>query len=69
VYANERKPNRCFIHVLAVPLPRRSYLRRIMAGKASPTIETYAKLAVPLGADLSTRLYPNTGSRSSRLLA
>ncbi|HEY4269244.1 MAG TPA: helix-turn-helix transcriptional regulator [Galbitalea sp.] len=38
-----------------------SCLRRIMAGKASPSLETYAKLAVPLGADLSTRLYPNTG--------
>ena len=38
-----------------------SYLRRIMAGDARPSIETYAKLALPLGADLSTRLYPNTG--------
>lgn len=38
-----------------------SYLRRILAGKAKPSLETYAKLAVPLGADLSTRLYPNTG--------
>jgi transcriptional regulator with XRE-family HTH domain len=40
-----------------------SHLWRIMAGKATPTIETYAKLAVPLGADLATRLYPNTGPR------
>lgn len=38
-----------------------SYLRRIMAGQARPSVETYAKLAVPLGADLATRLYPNTG--------
>ena len=37
------------------------YLSRILAGKAKPTLETYAKLAVPLGADLATRLYPNTG--------
>lgn len=33
----------------------------MMVGKAKPSIETYAKLAVPLGADLATRLYPNTG--------
>ena len=38
-----------------------SFLRRIMAGKARPSLETYAKLAIPLGADLATRLYPNTG--------
>ena len=38
-----------------------SYVRRIVAGTARPSIETYAKLAVPLGADLATRLYPNTG--------
>ena len=38
-----------------------SYLRRIMAGAARPSIETYAKLSMPLGADLATRLYPNTG--------
>jgi transcriptional regulator with XRE-family HTH domain len=37
------------------------HLSRILAGKATPTIETYAKLAIPLGADLATRLYPNTG--------
>lgn len=37
------------------------HLSRVLAGKASPTIELYAKLAIPLGADLSTRLYPNTG--------
>ncbi len=38
-----------------------SYLRRILAGIAKPSLETYAKLAVPLGADLAARLYPNTG--------
>jgi transcriptional regulator with XRE-family HTH domain len=38
-----------------------SYLRRIMAGRSRPSLETYAKLAVPLGADVAARLYPNTG--------
>ncbi len=38
-----------------------SYLRRILAGKARASLETYAKLAIPLGADLSARLYANTG--------
>lgn len=38
-----------------------SYVRRILAGQARPSHETYAKLAVVLGADLATRLYPNTG--------
>jgi transcriptional regulator with XRE-family HTH domain len=37
------------------------HLSRILAGKANPSFETYAKLAVPLGANLATRLYPNTG--------
>lgn len=37
------------------------YLSRIMAGSVAPTLETYARLAVPLGADLAARLYPNTG--------
>ena len=36
-------------------------LSRIVAGKGKPSLETYAKLAVPLGADLATRLYANTG--------
>jgi transcriptional regulator with XRE-family HTH domain len=36
-------------------------LSRIIAGKARPSLETYAKLAVPLGADLAARLYANTG--------
>ena len=38
-----------------------SLVWRTMAGKANPSLETYARLAVPLGADLATRLYPNTG--------
>src|SRR5688572_5653567 len=38
-----------------------SYLGRIEAGREHPTIETYQRLALVLGADLSTRLYPNTG--------
>jgi transcriptional regulator with XRE-family HTH domain len=37
------------------------YLSKVMACKVRPSLGTYAKLAVPLGADLSTRLYPNTG--------
>jgi transcriptional regulator with XRE-family HTH domain len=38
-----------------------SYLYRILAGGGEPSDETRARLAVALGADLSTRLYPNTG--------
>lgn len=38
-----------------------SYLRRIEDGTARASIDTYAKLALVLGCDLSTRLYPNTG--------
>jgi transcriptional regulator with XRE-family HTH domain len=38
-----------------------SFLARILAGTASPSIETYARLAAGLGADFSGRLYPNTG--------
>src|SRR3954468_10719771 len=37
------------------------YVSRILAGKARPTLETYARLAGALGADLATRLYPNSG--------
>lgn len=37
------------------------YLAEILAGRAKPSHETYAKLAAPLGADLASRLYPNTG--------
>jgi transcriptional regulator with XRE-family HTH domain len=39
----------------------RRYLDRIEAGAARPSIETYERLATALGADLSLRVYPNTG--------
>jgi transcriptional regulator with XRE-family HTH domain len=39
----------------------RGYVHRILAGEARPSLETYARLALPLGADLSVRFYPNTG--------
>ena len=39
----------------------RSYVSRTLDGLAQPTLETYARLAAVLGADLSARLYPNTG--------
>ena len=38
-----------------------SYLGRIEAGRAAPSIETCARISLGLGADLSWRLYPNTG--------
>ena len=38
-----------------------SYLQRIERGAASASVETYARVATALGADLSVRLYPNTG--------
>lgn len=38
-----------------------SYVARIETGTARPSIETYARLAAALGADLALRLYPNTG--------
>ena len=38
-----------------------SYLRRILSRAARPSLETYAKLGTPLGADLAARLYANTG--------
>ena len=38
-----------------------SYLGRIERGETSPSLDTYSQLAVALGADLSVRLYPNTG--------
>jgi len=37
------------------------FLARILAGTVRPSLLTYARLATPLGADLSTHLYPNTG--------
>lgn len=39
------------------------FLARILAGAVRPSLDTYARLAVPLGIDLSTRLYQNTGPR------
>ncbi len=38
-----------------------AYIGRIEAGEERPSIETYQRLASALGADLHTRLYPNTG--------
>jgi transcriptional regulator with XRE-family HTH domain len=38
-----------------------SYLYRVIAGKSEPSDAVRARLAVALGADLSMRLYPNTG--------
>ena len=40
----------------------RRFLDRIEAGTERPTIETYQRLAIALGADFATRLYPTTGS-------
>src|SRR5262245_15562059 len=37
------------------------YISEIIDGRAKPSLETYARLAIPLGADLVTRLYSNTG--------
>jgi transcriptional regulator with XRE-family HTH domain len=37
------------------------FLARIVRGDVRASLSTYARLAVPLGADLATRLYPNTG--------
>jgi transcriptional regulator with XRE-family HTH domain len=38
-----------------------SYLGRIEDGRGRPSLDTYARLALALGADLASRLYPNTG--------
>jgi transcriptional regulator with XRE-family HTH domain len=37
------------------------YLSRILRGTVRPSLDTYARLAVPMGLDLTARLYPNTG--------
>lgn len=37
------------------------FLRRIEEGNARPSMDTYAKISVALGSDLTARLYPNTG--------
>jgi len=39
----------------------RTFLGRVEDGVARPSLETYARIAGALGADLSARLYPNTG--------
>jgi transcriptional regulator with XRE-family HTH domain len=39
----------------------RSFVGRILDGEANPSLETYGRLASALGADLATRIYPNTG--------
>jgi transcriptional regulator with XRE-family HTH domain len=39
----------------------RRFLDRIEAGLARPSLETYQRLATALGADLSSRLFANTG--------
>jgi len=38
-----------------------AYVHRILRGDVGASFETYARLAVALGADLSGRVYPNTG--------
>ena len=38
-----------------------AYVGRIEDGSERPSLDTYAKLALALGSDLSARLYPNTG--------
>lgn len=38
-----------------------SFLCRLEEARERPSIETYTKLSLALGADLNTRLYPNTG--------
>ena len=38
-----------------------AFLARIEDRRAQPSLDTYARLAAALGADLSARLYPNTG--------
>ncbi len=40
----------------------RPYLSKILAGRASPTLEVYQRLATVLGADLSAKLFPSTGA-------
>ena len=40
-----------------------SVVSRAEAGAMSPTMETYARVAAALGADLAARVYPTTGPR------
>ena len=37
------------------------YLSRILSGTVRPSLDTYARLSVPMGLDLSAHLYQNTG--------
>jgi transcriptional regulator with XRE-family HTH domain len=39
-----------------------SYIRRIEAGTARPSVETITRISLALGVDLAVRLYPSTGS-------
>jgi len=39
-----------------------AYVGRVLAGTERPTLEAYGRLAAVLGADFTTRLYPNTGA-------
>lgn len=39
----------------------KAFVARILDGSGRPSIETYARLTTVLGADLSARVYPNTG--------
>jgi len=36
-------------------------LSRLESGRSEPALETYARIAAVLGADLTARVYPNTG--------
>jgi transcriptional regulator with XRE-family HTH domain len=40
----------------------RAYVGRILAGRVNPTIESYQRIGAVLGADLSVRFFPNTGT-------
>lgn len=40
-----------------------SQISRLEAGAFRPSLETYARIAAGLGADLAARVYPNTGPR------
>ena len=50
-------------HLSEVAGVDRSFVGRIEAGSAKPSLETLTALAVALGADLSVRYYPGTGPR------
>ena len=41
----------------------RTMIARIEDGSVRPTVETYARIAAALGADLAARVYPNAGPR------